>query len=96
MQTEQFKSWLKSLKDEKAKNAINKRFIRISNGLFGDHKRLSNASGLYELRISTGKGYRVYYMRKGDLVVFLLCGGNKATQIKDIKKAKQLAGDVEL
>lgn len=95
-QTEVFESWLDSLKDKNAQKAISKRLFRVSQGLFGDHKRLTDADGIHELRVSVGKGYRVYYLRKGELVIVLLYGGNKGTQSRDITKAKELAKDIEL
>lgn len=48
-------------------------------------------SGLFELKIDTGPGYRVYCLQDGDVLVLLLCGGDKSTQQKDIEKAHQLA-----
>ncbi|EHJ8972239.1 hypothetical protein G6S35_004233 [Salmonella enterica] len=47
--------------------------------------------GLSEARIHYGPGYRVYFMQQGEVVVVLLCGGDKNSQSKDIKKAKQIA-----
>ena len=48
-----------------------------------------------ELRIDFGPGYRVYFVARGRTVVILLCGGDKASQAKDIKTAKQLARALE-
>lgn len=49
--------------------------------------------GVLELRLTYGPGYRVYYARRGNRVVLLLCGGDKSTQQSDITKADQLAAD---
>jgi putative addiction module killer protein len=65
---------------------ISTRLARIRGGNFGDSKSVSN--GVYELRIKWGPGFRVYYGKRGRTVVILLCGGDKSTQKKDIKKAK--------
>ena len=46
-----------------------------------------------ELRIDHGPGYRVYYMRRGALLIVLLCGGDKSTQSKDIAEAMELAAN---
>jgi putative addiction module killer protein len=48
-----------------------------------------------ELRISYGPGYRVYYVKRGDTLIVLLCGGDKSTQSKDIDTAKTLAGAID-
>lgn len=81
-----FSIWLNSLKDRRAKAKIDKRLTRLQLGNFGDHKSLGG--GIYELRISEGLGYRIYYGKTGNTVVILLCEGSKATQSNDIKVAK--------
>ncbi len=62
------------------------RLARLRGGNFGDSKPVGD--GVFELRIHYGPGYRIYYGKKGKKIVILLCGGNKSTQKKDIKKAK--------
>ena len=52
-------------------------------------------SGVSEMRIDYGPGYRVYFTRRGPLVVLLLCGGDKRTQVADIKRALEIAEDWE-
>jgi putative addiction module killer protein len=47
------------------------------------------------LRLHFGPGYRVYFKQRGKVLIILLCGGDKATQDRDIKRAKQLADDLE-
>ena len=86
-----FDIWMLNLKDRQAKARILIRLKRIESGSFGDTKPLS--AGIYELRFTEGQGYRVYYGRKGDEIVILLCGGKKATQSKDIKQARQYWSD---
>ncbi|MCF8084210.1 MAG: type II toxin-antitoxin system RelE/ParE family toxin, partial [Deltaproteobacteria bacterium] len=71
----------------RAKSRIQIRVDRLAIGLEGDSK--SVGSGVRELRIPEGRGYRVYFGRDGDTVVLLLCGGEKSTQSQDIEKAKQ-------
>lgn len=83
-----FTKWLLSLKDVQAKTAIIKRIERAEAGNFGDHKSVGN--GLFEMRITVGLGYRVYYGKIGKTIYLLLCGGNKSTQEKDIAKAKEV------
>jgi putative addiction module killer protein len=43
------------------------------------------------MRIHHGPGYRVYYLNRGVELVILLCGGDKASQARDIEAAKHLA-----
>ena len=80
-----FEQWLKSLKDKRAAVAIARRLQRLEAGNFGEHKPCR--SGVWELKIDYGAGYRVYYSIVGATVVLLLCAGDKTTQQKDIDKA---------
>ncbi len=47
----------------------------------------SVGSGVQELRIDTGPGYRIYFGRDGDKLIILLAGGTKRRQQKDIEAA---------
>lgn len=89
IKTETFERWLSRLKDRMAMHRINARIGRLSLGLFGDAKILRD--GVEELRVDCGPGYRVYYTRKGPVIIVLLVGGDKSTQDADIKKAVELA-----
>jgi len=75
-----------SVRSRKAKARIFNRIDRLALGLEGDWK--SVGEGVRELRITEGKGYRIYYAREGEKLILLLCGGNKSSQAEDIKKAK--------
>ena len=87
--TDEFASWLKHLKDTQAKAYINLRIRRIVlTGHLGDYKPVGD--DVYELRIDSGPGYRVYFAWRGNDVVLLLIGGDKSSQSRDIKKAKQI------
>jgi putative addiction module killer protein len=81
-----FAEWFMSLRDRRAQSKIELRLRRMELGNWGDCKALG--SGLYELRVDTGPGYRIYFGEVGATVVLLLCGGDKSTQDKDIKKAQ--------
>lgn len=80
-----FMEWRRQLRDTKAKIAVDRRINRMELGNFGDHKFCRD--GVWELRIDTGPGYRVYYALAGTLVVLLLTGGDKRTQDTDIDRA---------
>ncbi|WP_350306806.1 type II toxin-antitoxin system RelE/ParE family toxin [Photorhabdus viridis] len=87
--TPEVERWLKSLKDKTAKAKIIIRIDRMKEGNFGDAEPVG--SGISELRIHQGKGYRVYFANRNNEIVLLLCGGDKNTQQQDIKKAKEIA-----
>lgn len=72
--------------------AILNRIVRFESGLFGDAKPVGR--GVSEMRIFVGKGYRVYFTVRNNEVVILLCGGDKSSQQRDIKKAIELADNL--
>jgi putative addiction module killer protein len=92
-QTEVFERWLDELNDEKAASRITQRIVRLRNGLFGDVK--SVGGGVSELRVDYGPGYRVYFVRRGSVLVILLCGGDKRSQRADIARARAMAEELE-
>lgn len=81
-----FELWLDSLRDRQARARIKKRIDRVEMGNLGDFKAIG--SGVMELRIDYGQGYRIYFAQAGETIVLLLCGGDKSTQNQDIIKAK--------
>jgi putative addiction module killer protein len=88
-QTIEFSDWLHRLNDDNAVARIVARIRRIELGNPGDAK--SVGSGIMEMRIAYGPGYRLYYVHRGMEIVILLCGGDKRTQRQDIKRAQALA-----
>lgn len=88
-QTEIYAKWFASLRDRKARARIDVRIRRLSLGNPGDVKPIG--SGVSELRIDYGPGYRVYFLQRGSMLIILLAGGDKRTQDRDIKKALELA-----
>lgn len=86
--TDVFDKWLSKLKDQSAKARILIRIKRIENGNLGDSKDIGNK--IEELRFFQGPGYRVCFTRRGNQIILLLNGGDKSTQPKDIKKAKEI------
>ncbi|MEO3998942.1 type II toxin-antitoxin system RelE/ParE family toxin [Mesorhizobium sp. CAU 1732] len=90
-QTETFRKWERKLKDRNARAMIAARLFRLANGLAGDASPVG--SGISELRIHYGPGYRIYFQRRGEEIIVLLCGGDKGTQDRDIRAAIQLAAE---
>lgn len=91
-QTEVFAEWFAGLRDRAARARIAVRIRRLSLGNPGDVKPVGG--GVSEMRIDYGPGYRMYFVRRGDTVVILLCGGDKRHQDRDIARALELAREV--
>jgi len=89
--TTEFRDWLKALKDRRAAARIEIRIGRAEFGNLGDTKFFD---GIGELRIDYGPGYRVYFVRRGQMLIILLCGGDKSSQKSDIKKAIAMAKEL--
>ena len=88
-ETDVYHEWFETLKDKRVKARIDIRIRRVSLGNYGDVRPVGK--GVSELRIDYGPGYRVYFLRRGNIVVILLCGGDKSTQATDIRLAQELA-----
>jgi len=86
-----FAEWFDGLLDLKTRNRIETRLDRLRAGNFGDVKLV--ATGVWELRFHFGPGYRVYFGLDGQVLVILLCGGNKSTQDGDIGRAREYWAD---
>ena len=82
-----FEEWIEGLRDNRAIARIEARIERLTVGNFGDCK--SVGEGVRELRVDYGPGYRVYFGLDGPVLVILLCGGDKRSQRKDIRRAKE-------
>ena len=89
VKSQTFDGWLSRLKDRQARARIQARIDRLTMGNPGDVK--PTQSGISELRIDYGPGYRVYYQQRGKTVVLLCCGGDKRTQESDIRRAVEIA-----
>jgi putative addiction module killer protein len=90
--TDEFDKWLSGLADQKALAKITSRIERLGLGNPGDFRPVGQ--GLSEMRVPHGPGYRVYFKQTGKTIVLLLCGGDKSTQVKDIKRAKEIAAEL--
>lgn len=92
IQTDEFETWLEDLRDRRARAQIAKRIVRVQSGLLGDVEPVGE--GVSELRVHYGPGYRLYFVRRGQVVIILLCGGDKSSQARDIARAKDMAKEV--
>lgn len=90
-QTISFSQWHKGLRDAVAAKKIAKRIARVEAGLLGDVKYFS---GIGELRVDHGPGYRIYFAQRGAVLVILLCGGDKSSQKRDIAAAIAMAKEL--
>ena len=88
--TREFAAWLNGLRDRQGRAKILARIDRLEEGNPGNTR--SVGAGVVEMKIDFGPGYRVYFVQHGDVVIVLLCGGDKSTQDDDIRRAKILAG----
>lgn len=92
LQTPEFRDWLKKLRDRQARLRISERIDRLIAGNFGDTKSVDD--GVQELRMRFGPGYRIYYLWRDDVLIILLNGGDKDSQVRDIAKAKRMAKEI--
>ena len=86
-----FQEWLDKLRDFRMRNAIQNAIDRVEDGNFGIHRFCRE--NVWELVIDKGPGYRVYYSMIENVVVLLLCAGDKRTQQKDIDRAIEYLKD---
>ena len=92
-QTAVFTKWLANLRDIKGQARILARLESCRLGNLGDTKRIGG--GIHELRIHIGPGYRVYFAKRRNMILLLLCGGSKSNQARDIERAKHLLAKLE-
>lgn len=88
-QSTEFANWLMGLKDKTGKVRVVARLRAAELGNFGDCEPVGE--GVSEMRVHYGPGYRIYFTRKDAVIYLLLSGGDKSTQKRDIKRAKQMA-----
>lgn len=91
-QTEEFVSWLDALNDKRGRVRIAARLRQAEAGNLGDWQPVEG--GLSEMRVDFGPGYRLYFTRRGRVLVILLTGGDKASQKRDIRRALKLASEI--
>jgi putative addiction module killer protein len=91
VQSATFAKWLSKLDDRRARARIQVRIDRLALGNPGDVKPIG--SGVSEMRIDYGPGYRVYFTQRGPIMAVVLCCGTKRTQQADIRRAIEIAND---
>jgi putative addiction module killer protein len=82
-----FREWLDTL-DISVRARIQARVLRFETGNLGDHKAVGG--GVWEARLMFGPGYRIYFGKEGYTVILLLLGGDKSSQVSDIRGARKL------
>ncbi len=92
-QTERFAQWLQDLRDLRGRAKVQVRIERLIGGNPGDVRPVG--SGVSELRIDYGPGYRVYYQQKDSRLIILLAGGDKSSQVRDIEEALMLSRQIK-
>lgn len=89
----EFADWLERLRDTAGRARILKRLSRAAGGHLGDVA--SVGEGVMEMRLFFGPGYRLYYVLRGDVLIVMLCGGDKGSQARDIGRAKEMAAQLD-
>jgi putative addiction module killer protein len=92
--TEEFQDWLDALRDRRAQLRITARLRTVEAGSLGVWKTVG--STVSEMRIDVGAGYRLYFTRRGRVIIVMLAGGDKSSQKRDIERAHRLARALEL
>ncbi len=91
--TPEFESWLDGLRDKKAQVRIAARLRHAEAGNLGDCKVVG--AGVSEMRVHFGPGYRLYFTRRGNVLIIMLAGGDKSSQARDIRRAQQILTQLE-
>lgn len=92
LQTEEFVAWLDALKDKRARVRIAARLRQAEAGSLGDWQPVEGE--VSEMRVHFGPGYRLYFVRRGRVIVVILNAGDKSTQKRDIRRALKLAAEL--
>jgi putative addiction module killer protein len=92
LQTQEFVAWLDVLKDMRAQVRIAARLRQVEAGNLGDWQPV--VGEVSEMRIHFGPGYRLYFVRRGRIIVVMLNAGDKSTQQRDIRRALKIATEL--
>ena len=94
LQTQEFQRWLDALRDQRAQVRIAARLRLAEAGNLGDWKSVGGE--VSEMKVNFGPGYRLYFARRGSVLIVMLAGGDKSTQTKDIKRAQKILKELDL
>ena len=92
LQTEKFVTWLDDLKDKRARVRISARLRQAEAGNLGDWQPIEG--DVSELRIDFGPGYRLYFVRRGRIIIVMLNAGDNSSQKRDVRYALKLAAEL--
>ena len=90
--TEEFVAWLDGLGDKRAQVRIAARLRQVEAGNLGDWQPIEGE--ISEMRMHYGPGYRLYFTRRGRIIVIMLNAGDKSSQKRDIRRASKLAAEL--
>jgi len=92
--TQEFQDWLDGLRDQRVQVRIAARLRLAEAGNLGDWKSVGGE--VSEMRVDFGPGYRLYFTRRGNILIVMLAGGDKSTQTRDIQRAQRILNHLEL
>jgi putative addiction module killer protein len=91
-QAEEFVAWLDDLGDKRAQVRIAARLRQAEAGSLGDWQPIEGE--VSEMRVHYGPSYRLYFVRRGRVIVIMLNAGDKSSQKRDIRRALKLAAEL--
>jgi len=94
LQTQEFQNWLDALRDRRGQARIAARIRLAEAGNLGDWKPVGGE--VSEMRVDFGPGYRLYFTRRGSVLIVMLAGGDKSTQVRDIQRAQRIVKELDL
>ena len=92
--TQEFQDWLDGLRNQRVQVRIAARLRLAEAGNLGDWKSVGGE--VSEMRVDFGPGYRLYFTRRGNILIVMLAGGDKSTQTRDIQRAQRILNHLEL
>ena len=94
LETDTFQHWVDGLRDMPTRIRLRRRLDKAMRGNLGDVQAVGE--GVWEMREFFGPGWRLYYVQRGDVLIVMLGGGDKSSQVRDIAAAKVLAREINL